>query len=77
YKDKYAKENLNIVRPGEKTLIITQIPNDVFVLSEPQLEPTQQQEAAYFELLRQMPTLEHWKLYLFHREKIEEIKMGL
>ncbi|MDA0376189.1 MAG: hypothetical protein O3A80_02675 [bacterium] len=78
YKDKYAKENLNLVRPGERTLIITQNPEDnPFVLTQPQSEPTQQQEAAYFELLRQMPTLEHWKLYLFHREKIAEIKMGL
>jgi cell division protein FtsB len=77
YKDKYAKENLNLVRPGEKVLIITQNTENPFVLSEPTLAPTEQQEAAYFELLRQMPTLEHWKLYLFHREKIEEIKMGL
>lgn len=77
YKDKYAKENLSLVRPGEKVLIITQNPKDHFVLSEPTLAPTEQQEAAYYELLRQMPTLEHWKLYLFHREKIEEIKMGL
>lgn len=77
YKDKYAKENLGLIRPGEKTLIITHVPTDPFILSEPQLEPTQQQEAAYFELLRQMPTIEHWKLYLFHREKIEGIKMGL
>jgi cell division protein FtsB len=77
YKDKYAKENLGLIRPGEKTLIITHIPTDPFILSEPKLAPTQQQEAAYFELLRQMPTLEHWKLYLFHKEKIEGIKMGL
>lgn len=78
YKDKYAKENLGLVRPGEKTLIITQVPKtDPFVLTQSQSTPTQQQEAAYYELLRQMPTLEHWKLYLFHKEKIQEIKMGL
>lgn len=78
YKDKYAKENLGLIRPGEKTLIITHAPEEnPFVLTKPQSGPTQQQEAAYYELLRQMPTLEHWKLYLFHREKIEEIKIGL
>ncbi|MBT4119348.1 MAG: hypothetical protein HOG89_01980 [Candidatus Peribacter sp.] len=77
YKDKYAKENLNLVRPGEKTLIITTTPDNPLILNKPQIAPTEQQEAAYYELLRQMPTLEHWKLYLFHREKIEEIKMGL
>ena len=45
YKDKYAKENLNLVRPGEKTLIITHIPEDPFALSQPQIAPTEQQEA--------------------------------
>ncbi len=77
YKDKYSKENLGLVQPGEKALIIAEIPKDPLVIEEESMRPTEQQEAAYFELLRQMPVLEHWKIYLFHREKIEEIKMGL
>lgn len=77
YKDKYAKENLNLVRPGEQVLIVSQEQTDPFLQAERGLKPTEQQEAAYFELLRQMPVLEHWKLYLFHKERINEIKMGL
>jgi hypothetical protein len=28
-------------------------------------------------LLRQMPVQQHWSLYLFHPDKIEELKKGL
>ncbi|MDP7069558.1 MAG: hypothetical protein QF815_03450 [Candidatus Peribacteraceae bacterium] len=77
YKDKYAKENLNLVSPGERALILTFVPEDPLLLREPQLAPTEKQEAAFFELLRQMPTLEHWKLFLFHKETIDELKMSL
>lgn len=77
YKDKYAKENLGLMQPDEQVLIITQPPVDPFVVSEIQSTPTEQQEAAYLELLRQMPVIEHWRLYLFHRERIEELKMSL
>lgn len=77
YRDKYSKENLNLVRPGEKVLIITHKEKDPFVLSENSEAEIEQQEAAYFELMRQMPVLEHWKLYLFHKDKIEELKMNL
>lgn len=77
FKDRYAKENLGLVRPGEQVLVIAQEVEDEVMLSLTSSEPSEQQEAAYFELLRQMPVLEHWKLYLFHREKIDELKMGL
>ncbi|MCA9371250.1 MAG: hypothetical protein KC680_04785 [Candidatus Peregrinibacteria bacterium] len=77
YKDKYAKENLGLVRPGEQTLIIAKEPEDDLLLTLSNTEPSDQQEAAYFELLRQMPVLQHWQIYLFHREKIDELKMGL
>ena len=79
YKDKYAKENLSLVRPGEKILIITEEMNVVsFPLLEAEgLTNSEQQEAAYLELLRQMPTHEHWKLFLFHRKKIEELKRAI
>ena len=77
YKDKYSKENLNLVRPGEQILVITHTAKDPFILSEDNVAELEQQEAKYFELMRQMPVLEHWKLYLFHKDKIEELKMNL
>lgn len=77
YKDKYAKENLGLVKPDEDIIVITQEQKNPLIEVETTLKPTEQQEAAYFDLLRQMPVLEHWRLYLFHRERIEEIKMGL
>lgn len=78
YKDKYAKENLGLVQPGEKILIITE-PLQVVSLETASEEEiaTEQQEAMYMELLRQMPVMEHWKLYLFHKEKIENLKYAL
>lgn len=76
YKDKEAKESFSRIRPGEKVLIITQKPKDpLAALNEEQV--TQQQEAAFEEHLRQLPILEHWRLYLFHREKIDELKRSL
>lgn len=77
FKDKYAKENLSMVRPGEKVLIITdqQHASDNTDLEEGSF--TEEREAAYLELLRQMPVFEHWKLYFFHRDRIEELKRAL
>jgi len=76
YKDKYAKENLDRMNRGEKVLIITETPKTPQVVTDA-LSISEQQEAAFEELLRQMPVIEHWRLYLFHREKIEELKRGL
>lgn len=72
FKDKYAKENLGRVNPGEKVLIITTPLSSAPVASGSTLE--EQQEAAYFELLRQMPVQEQWWLFLFDRERISELK---
>lgn len=77
YKDKYAKENLGLVNPGEKVLIITQETNVVSFPLDSSSTTSDQQEAAYLELLRQMPVPEHWKLFFFHKEKIEELKRAL
>lgn len=77
YKDKYAKENLGLLNPGEKVLIITEKEELPPLSDNENLAHQEQREAAYSELLRQMPTLEHWKLYLFHRERIEGLKRGL
>jgi hypothetical protein len=78
YKDKYAKENLNLLNPGEKILIISQkvdpIPESSPIIT---LDPSEKQEAQFREILRQMPVFEHWNLYLFHREKVEDLKRSL
>lgn len=77
YKDKYAKENLGKLNRGEKVLIITENPDTPVISTTDELTVTEKQLAAYEELLRQMPVLEHWKLYLFNRQKIDELKVGL
>jgi len=74
YKDKYAKENLGLVTPGEKVVIITRPPDSDDITQQDNEEILIQREAAYSELLRQMPTLDHWKLYLFDQERIDELK---
>lgn len=77
YKDKYAKETLGRLNPGEKVIIITQGGPTPAVQASPGFTPTEQQQAAYEETLRQMPVYLHWKLFLFEREKIEELKRGI
>lgn len=77
YKDKYAKENFNRVQPGEKMIILTPPPPSSDDSTIDHLLDEARREAAYLEILRQMPTLEHWKLYLLHREKLKELKDGL
>ena len=74
YKDKYAKENLGKVNPGEKVLIITQNLDVEPANEEEAISQSEHREAAYLELLRQMPVKDHWNLYLFHPERIEELK---
>jgi hypothetical protein len=77
FKDKFAKENLGKLNKGEKVLLITQAASESASLAQDDAAEKERREAAYFELLRQMPVLEHWKLFLFHRERIEELKKGL
>lgn len=77
FKDKYAKENLGKMNAGEKVLIISQLPSTSPFEQEEDANEKERKEAAYFELLRQMPVIEHWKLYLFHRERMEEFKKAL
>lgn len=77
YKDKYAKENLGLVNPGEQVLIIQQPTASLDPNEEESEMRKEQREAMYLELLRQMPILEHWKLYLFERERLAELKKNL
>jgi len=77
YRDKYAKESLDKVNPGEKVLLLNQPPKAPDFTFGDSLTPTEQQQAAYEEHLRGMPVFEHWVLYLFEREKLEELQRGL
>ena len=74
YKDKAAKEYLNRLNPGEKALIIASEKGreDIQASDDPTLRELR--EAAYREYLRRTPVWEHWKLYLFDREGLEELK---
>lgn len=77
YKDKFAKENLGKLNPGEKLIVITDPPKLSADNIIDDILDKERREAAYFELLRQMPVVEQWDLYLFKRNKIEELKKGL
>jgi hypothetical protein len=77
YKDKYAKENLGRLNPGEKLIIITPDPDARAPSTQSGSTERDRQEAAYFELLQQMPVVEHWQLFLFNRDKLEELKKGI
>ncbi len=65
YKDKYAKENLGRLNAGEKILVITEPPPSPDLTAADGLSATDAQEAAYQEVLRQMPIYLHWEMYLF------------
>jgi hypothetical protein len=76
YKDKFAKENMGRVNPGEKMIIIGTSDNSP--LSPNFLATAQEQasEAAYEEYLRELPVYVHWKLFLFEKDKIDDLKKG-
>lgn len=74
YKDKYAKENLARFNPGEKVLVITQITPRVFGNVDATTQVTDDQRAAFEEELRQIPVYLHWQLFLFQRDKIDELR---
>lgn len=76
YRDKFAKENLGRIHPGEQLIVITKPPPPPVEGGDDELE-RERREATYQELLRQMPVLEHWKLYFFRRDEIEGFKKGL
>lgn len=76
FKDKFAKEKLNRVNPGERALFILRTP-EAWTEESPHLSSREEkQRALYEEFLRQTPTIEHWMLYLFHREKLENMRGG-
>lgn len=77
FKDKYAKENMGKLNPGEKMIIITKPANNQTDDIVDDILNKERREAAYYELLRQMPVIQHWELFLFKREEMEELKKGV
>lgn len=77
YKDKYAKGNLGKINRGEKMLIITEVPRSPNLNADASMTPSEEQDAVYQEHLREMPVFLHWELYLFNRDKLEQLKKGL
>lgn len=75
YKDRYAKENFGLLRPGEKVLFVSEPENRVSQHNERELSD-EEKIAVYEENLRSIRVIDHWKIYLFHREQIEELRRG-
>lgn len=77
YKDKYAKENFGVLKTGEKVLVINRPPETVsFSQSSTELTPEDKQ-AIFEENLRSIRVVDHWKLYLFNRDKIDDLKRNM
>lgn len=76
YRDKYAKENLGLLSPGEKVLILHAPAEPVLFSKETELTEEDQQ-AIYEENLRNIRIIDHWKLFLFNRDKIDELKKSV
>jgi hypothetical protein len=77
YKDKYAKENLSKLNAGEKAIIITQQDGQGVLSITGSGAEAATRDAVYQEQLREMPVYLHWKLFLFGKDRLEELKKGL
>lgn len=73
YKDRYAKENIGLLNPGEKVMIITHKPAPVVMPKQTELSD-EEKAAMYEENLRNIRIVDHWRLYLFHRDKISDLR---
>lgn len=73
YKDKYAKENFSLLRPGEKVLVLQQPEEADIALSGGDLTDEERQ-ALFEENLRSIRVVDHWNLYLFNRDKIDDLR---
>jgi cell division protein FtsB len=73
YRDKYAKQNLNKMNPGERVLILSDEKDDTLLQTDSGALASAQ-EALYQERLQEMPVYLHWELFLFKRDKLDELK---
>ncbi len=77
YKDKYAKENLNRQNDGEKTLILMGHENGLGFQAQTGSGDELDREAIFEQEMRDIPVIEHWRLYLFEQERLEDLKKKL
>lgn len=79
YKDKYAKETMGRVSPGERILVILEDADPLHEAGSGALLVVEEAEEAALleEHLREVPVIYHWELYLFHREKLHDMRRGL
>jgi len=73
FKDKFAKEKLGLLNPNEKVIILARHAPDTLAVTDPEATAAAE-EAAYLELLRQMPVVEHWRLYLLYPDRAQELR---
>ena len=76
YRDKYAKENLGRVHPGEKVLILTDGESEVTYTEDERDSYLEEKEAAYRQYLENVPVLEHWRMYLFDPKGIQTLRQS-
>jgi cell division protein FtsB len=75
YKDKYAKENFGLLKPGEKVLILNLPATQDVQSSATELTP-EEKEAIFETNLRSIRVVDHWRLFLFERSQIDDLKKG-
>ncbi len=74
YRDKYAKENFGLLKPGEKVLLVNR-PSEQVTVSQNNADLTPEEKQAIFEEnLRSIRVVDQWKLYLFNRDRIDDLK---
>ncbi len=73
YKDKYAKENFGLLRAGEKVLMVS-TPDEPIVMQRNTELSAEDREAIFEENLRNIRVVDHWRMYLFDRGKIDDLK---
>lgn len=76
YKDKYAKENFGLLKPGEKVMVLPEIQEIASFSETTELTP-EEKEAVFEENLRSIRVVDHWKLFLFHRDQIDDLKKNI
>lgn len=74
YKDKYAKENFGLFNPGEKVMIINEPENPSELLLTSGEMTQEEKQALYEERLRAIRIFDHWRLFLFEREELEDLQ---
>lgn len=74
FKDKFMKENFGKINQGENVLILTDNEQTFFKDEAVSLDASAEKQAAYEQLLREMPVYQHWQLFFFHPDRVRELQ---